>query len=173
MAIKNLHVFSLPRILLLFVSIVSLYSVHLLLKTANEGGMANYYFTNIWYFFHMVSLWNTVFQWIILFSFRVFVVRTVGNEGIWYGWKTCCFWINYNAEHWRWGQDLKKSVLSIVIVPYLFLETFFFTQHVFINCLCSSEVMKHVMWFLHLVAYSIFVMIYDVIHLQLCQATSS
>lgn len=56
MAIKNLHVFPPPRILLLFVSIFSLYSVHLLLKTANEGGMANYYFTNIWYLFHMVSL---------------------------------------------------------------------------------------------------------------------
>lgn len=115
-----------PRILLLFVSIFSLYSVHLLLKTANEGGMANYYFTNIWYLFHMVSLWNTPFQWILFGFFRIFIVWTVRNEGIRYGWKTCCVWINYNAEHWRWGQDLKMSALSIVIVPYLFLETFFF-----------------------------------------------
>lgn len=116
-----------PRILLLVVSILSLYSVHLLLKTANEGGKANYCFTNIWYFFHMVALWNPPFQWILLFYFRIFIVWTIGNEGIWYGWKTCCFWINYNAEHWRWGDDLKMSVLSVVIVPYLFLETFFHT----------------------------------------------
>ncbi|XP_035399893.1 sodium-coupled neutral amino acid symporter 2 isoform X2 [Cygnus atratus] len=34
-------------ILLLFVSIVSLYSVHLLLKTANEGGMSKYYFASV------------------------------------------------------------------------------------------------------------------------------
>lgn len=36
-----------PRILLLFVSIVSLYSVHLLLKTANEGGMSKYCFASM------------------------------------------------------------------------------------------------------------------------------
>lgn len=47
MAIKKLHVFPPPRILLLFVSIVSLYSVHLLLKTANEGGMSKYYFASV------------------------------------------------------------------------------------------------------------------------------
>lgn len=38
----------------MFVSIFSLYSVHLLLKTANEGGMTNYYLQTyiicfIWY----------------------------------------------------------------------------------------------------------------------------
>lgn len=121
----NICMLSLPhRILLLVVSILSLYSVHLLLKTANEGGKANCSFTNIWYFFHVVSLWNAPFHWILLFYFRIFIVWTIRNEGIWYGWKTCCFWINYNAEHWRWG-DLKMSVLSVVIVPYLFLETFF------------------------------------------------
>lgn len=40
MLVYNLVPFlSLIRILLTFVSIFSLYSVHLLLKTANEGGM--------------------------------------------------------------------------------------------------------------------------------------
>lgn len=169
-----IYVFPPSRILLLVVSILSLYSVHLLLKTANEGGMAKYYFISMVFVLHYF-LWNNTVAIVCfdVFSFRIFIIWTVGNEGIWYAWKTCCFWINYNAEHWRWGRDLKMTLLSVIIIPYLLWRLFFFTQHVFINCLCSSEVMKHVMWFLHLVTYSVFVMIYDVIHLQLCQATSS
>lgn len=124
-------------------------------------------------FFLMVFSWNAPFQWDVVFSFRIFIVWTAGNEGLRYGWKTCCFWINYNAEHWRWVRDHKMSVLSVVIVPCLFLETYLShnmcsltacVQVKLWNMLCDS-------W--HRVAYSIFVMIYDVIHLQLCQATSS
>lgn len=91
----------------------------------------------------------------ILFSSRIFIVWTVGNEGVWYGWKTCCFWVNYNAEHWRWGQDLKMSVRSIVIVPYLCLETFFShnmcsltacVQVKLWNMLCDSCILWHILY---------------------------
>lgn len=171
MAITKLHVFSIPQ----DTSAICLNSFFVFSASPFEDCQWRRY-VKVLFCKHgicfMLYFGEMPYQWVVLLSFRIFIIWTIGNEGIWYGWKTCCFWINHNAEHWRWGQDLKMSISWIIIVPYL-LWRLFFTQHVFINCLCSSEVMKHVMWFLHLVTYSIFVMIYDVIHLQLCQATSS
>lgn len=148
--------FSPSRILLLVVSILSLYSVHLLLKTANEGGMVKYYFISMVFVLHYF-LWNNTVPIVCfdVFSFRIFIIWTVGNEGIWYAWKTCCFWINYNAEHWRWGRDLKMTLLSVIIIPYLLWRLFFshnmysLTAYVQVrlwNMLCDSCILWHILY---------------------------
>lgn len=148
--------FSPSRILLLVVSILSLYSVHLLLKTANEGGMVKYYFISMVLVLHYF-LWNNTVPIVCfdVFSFRIFIIWTVGNEGIWYAWKTCCFWINYNAEHWRWGRDLKMTLLSVIIIPYL-LWRLFFSHNMYSltacvqvrlwNMLCDSCILWHILY---------------------------
>lgn len=151
-----IYVFPPSRILLLVVSILSLYSVHLLLKTANEGGMAKYYFISMVFVLHYF-LWNNTVPIVCfdVFSFRIFIIWTVGNEGIWYAWKTCCFWINYNAEHWRWGRDLKMTLLSVIIIPYL-LWRLFFSHNMYSltacvqvrlwNMLCDSCILWHILY---------------------------